>query len=456
MKMNVAEIIDKSRLSSLQWMVILLSGASLIMDGFDVQAMGYVAPAIIQDWKIPNSALGPVFSAALVGVLVGSLGFSMLSDRIGRRPVLVGATLYFAVMTFVTAFATSLNQLLIIRFIAGIGLGGIMPQSMALAGEYSPKRLRAGVMTMISGGFTAGAAFGGFIAAALIPRFGWQAVFYFGASVPLILAVIMAAVLPESLHFTVLKRGDRRKLAALLKRIDPAAPVDENTDYFVEKTTARTGVPAVHLFREGRAAVTLLLWLVNFMNLLDLYFLSSWVPTVVRDMGYSTPTAVLVGTAVQVGGCLGTIAISLWVTRAGFTKPLLAYLAVGWIAVGLIGQPGLSLALLVGVALLAGWCIVGSQPAVTSLAGVYYPTDLRSTGIGWGLGIGRIGAIVGPVLGGQLMAWHWSTRDIFLAAAVPAMVSTLGVAALSWAMKPADPRRLAAVGKLSGQPTAQP
>ena len=152
---------------------------------------GYVAPAIISDWKIPNSALGPVFSAALVGVLIGSLSFSMLSDRIGRRPVLIGATLYFSVMTFITPFATSLNQLLIIRFIAGIGLGGIMPQATALAGEYSPKRLRAGVMTLITMGFTIGAAFGGFIAAALIPAFGWRAVFYFGAAIPLILVAIM-------------------------------------------------------------------------------------------------------------------------------------------------------------------------------------------------------------------------------------------------------------------------
>jgi AAHS family 4-hydroxybenzoate transporter-like MFS transporter len=433
-RIDLARCIDDRPLGRFQTGVIALCALTLIMDGFDVQAMGYVAPSIIQEWGVPNSVLGPVFSAALVGVLIGSLLFSMLADRIGRRPVLIGATFYFALMTLVTARASSVEQLLVIRFVAGIGLGGIMPQAMALAGEYSPRRLRAPVMALIQGGFTAGAAFGGFIAAGIIPAFGWPAVFYFGGAVPLALGVAMIFLLPESLQFLVLKGKRPERVRAWVARIDPDAPTGPETTYFVQETR-RTGVPAVHLFREGRTTTTLLLWVVNFMNLLDLYFLSSWLPTVVRDLGYSTRTAVLVGTSVQVGGVLGTIVISWWITRVGF-KALAAYLAVGWLAVALIGQPGLSLPLLFAVVVVAGWCIIGGQPAVGALAGVYYPTDLRSTGIGWGLGIGRIGAIVGPVVGGQLMALRWTTREIFLAAAVPAFISMVVVVTLYRLMKP--------------------
>jgi AAHS family 4-hydroxybenzoate transporter-like MFS transporter len=433
-RIDLARCIDDRPLGRFQTGVIALCALTLIMDGFDVQAMGYVAPSIIQEWGVPNSVLGPVFSAALVGVLIGSLLFSMLADRIGRRPVLIGATFYFALMTLVTARASSVEQLLVIRFVAGIGLGGIMPQAMALAGEYSPRRLRAPVMALIQGGFTAGAAFGGFIAAGIIPAFGWPAVFYFGGAVPLALGVAMIFLLPESLQFLVLKGKRPERVRAWVARIDPDAPTGPETTYFVQETR-RAGVPAVHLFREGRTTTTLLLWVVNFMNLLDLYFLSSWLPTVVRDLGYSTRTAVLVGTSVQVGGVLGTIVISWWITRVGF-KALAAYLAVGWLAVALIGQPGLSLPLLFAVVVVAGWCIIGGQPAVGALAGVYYPTDLRSTGIGWGLGIGRIGAIVGPVVGGQLMALRWTTREIFLAAAVPAFISMVVVVTLYRLMKP--------------------
>jgi AAHS family 4-hydroxybenzoate transporter-like MFS transporter len=433
-KVNLTERIDNGNLGSFQLRIIVLCALTLIMDGFDVQAMGYVAPAIVQEWGIQNSVLGPVFSAALVGVLIGSLVFSMLADRIGRRPVLIAATLYFSVLTLVTPQATSVEQLLVIRFIAGIGMGGIMPQAMALAGEYSPKKYRAPVMALIQGGFTAGAAFGGFVAAWLIPTFGWRTVFYFGGTIPLVLCALMVVWLPESLQFLVLRRKHLEKVREWLRRIDPRAPDSAQVEYFVEEKSRR-GVPAIYLFREGRALVTLLLWVVNFMNLLDLYFLSSWLPTVVRGLGYSTATAVLVGTAVQVGGVLGTIVISWWITRIGF-KALAAYLAVGWIAIALIGQPGLSFAMLVTVVFIAGWCVIGGQPAVGALAGMYYPTDLRSTGIGWGLGMGRIGAIIGPVLGGQLMAWQWTNRDIFMVAAVPALISMTVVIILQSAIRP--------------------
>ena len=427
---DIADRIDNSPVGALQVSTFVLCLLCLIMDGFDVQALGYVAPEIVRAWKLSNAALGPVFGAGNFGVLVGSLVFSMLADRIGRRPILIAATLFFGIMTIVTARATSVGELLASRFIAGLGLGCIIPNATALVGEYSPRRLRGPLMMIIGGvGFTGGAAVGGFIAAFLIPRFGWRAVLYFGGAVPLLIAPAMLVWLPESLQFLAGRRTGRANIARWLTRIDPTVPSGPDVE-FVLREEHREGVPLLHLFREGRGAVTILLWVVNFMNLLNLYFLASWLPTVVRDAGHSASTAVLAGTILQVGGTIGTIGLAWLIARLGFIAVLTASFGLACVTIALIGQPGLSIALLFVLVFIAGWCVVGGQPGINALAGTFYPTSLRSTGVGWGLGIGRAGAIVGPVVGGEFMRRQWSTSDIFLAAAVPALVSTAALLAL--------------------------
>jgi AAHS family 4-hydroxybenzoate transporter-like MFS transporter len=434
-KVNVSEIIDNSKLGGFQIGLCALCALCLIMDGFDVQSMGYVAPAIIQDWHIPSSALGPVFGAAPFGILVGSLLFSLIADKIGRRPVLIALTLFFALATILTARANSVNELLLIRFIAGMGLGGIQPNGMALMGEYSPRKVRITMMMIVSNGFTAGAAAGGFISAWLIPAFGWRAVFYFGGAVPLLIAALMLFQLPESLQFMVLKGKAREKIIKWLRRVDPAVEVNSVTEFVVPEEK-KEGVLFVHLFRNGRAAATILLWIVNFMNLINLFFLSSWLPTVVRSAGYPTRVAVLVGTTLQVGGTIGTFGLAWLIARRGFIPVLGGSFLLACLAVAFIGQPALTLTMLFIVVFVAGWCVVGGQPGVNALAATYYPTYLRSTGIGWGLGIGRIGAIVGPVVAGQLIGLKWSSQQLFYAAAVPALISALVMFSLRWVIKP--------------------
>src|SRR5215469_9482980 len=204
-RVDIAQRIDNSRLGAFQLTVFLLCGLCLFMDGFDTQAIAYVAPTIVREWNIQRSALGVVLSAAPFGVLIGSLLFSMIADRIGRRPVLIGVTLYYAVLTLITARAASLNQLLLIRFIAGIGLGGIMPNAVSLVGEYSPRRARVPVMMVVGNCFSAGAAIGGFVAAQLIQSYGWRSVFYFGGSIPLAISLVMLFALPESLQFLAVR-----------------------------------------------------------------------------------------------------------------------------------------------------------------------------------------------------------------------------------------------------------
>ncbi|MEQ1884507.1 MAG: MFS transporter [Bryobacteraceae bacterium] len=435
-KFSVSEAIDNSKLGGFQWGIMVLCTICLIMDGFDVQAMGYVAPALIRDWQIPNSALGPVFSAALFGVLIGSLGTSMLADRIGRRPVLIGASLYFSALTLLTARASTVNEMLLIRFLAGIGLGGIMPNTMALVGEYAPARLRITAMVIVSNGFNAGAALGGFVAAWLIPAFGWRSVFLFGGLIPLVIATLMFFLLPESLQFLVVRKKSTALIAKWLKRVDPAAPVGDGVEY-TAREESKKGVPAANLFREGRATVTLLMWVMNFTNLLNLYFLSSWIPTVVRDLGFSTQTAVLAGATVQMGGTIGTFFIGWLTEKFGFVKILMPTFLLACVSISFIGYPGLAVTTLFVVVFLSGLGIMSGQSSINSLSAVFYPTDLRSTGIGFGLGIGRMGAIVGPFLGGQLMALKWTNRELFLAAAVPALISALMIFLIGRAWRPA-------------------
>jgi MFS transporter, AAHS family, 4-hydroxybenzoate transporter len=426
---NVTEIVDESPFTALHWRAFVLCMACLVMDGFDVQALGYTAPSILREWGVANAALGPVFAAANFGVLLGALLCSMLADRIGRRPVIVAASLFVGVMTLATARATSVEQLLAMRFLAGIGLGTVVSNASSLVGEYSSKRMRA-TMIMYSGvGFTGGAAFGGFVATALIPRYGWPSVFYFGGAVPLVIGIAMLAALPESLQFMALRGKHPDLLARWLNQVDPALQATAS-DQFVAREENKPGVPIAHLFREGRAIPTILFWIVNFMNLLNLYSLASWLPTVVRDSGYSAQTGVLVGTVLQVGGTLGTVGLAWLVARGGFVRIMSATFVLAAISVALIGQPGVSLVLLYLVVFIAGWCVVGSQPGLNALSGAYYPTYIRSTGVGGGLGVGRIGAIVGPAIGGVFMAAHWSTRDIFLAAAIPAAISAVAMFSL--------------------------
>ena len=421
---DIPSVIDSNRLSRSQLLILMMVGLTVVMDGFDVQSMGYVAPAIIADWGVSKAELGPVFGAGLFGMLVGSLTLSVLADKIGRRPVLIWATVFFSLCMLVTAHVTSIGQLQVIRFVTGLGLGAIMPNALALVGEFSPRNKRVTLMMLVSCGYTIGAVLGGLVSAWMIPLWGWQSVFYLGGIFPLLIAALMYVFVPESTQFLVVKGRRLDEVGRTLRRIDPSLKVDGSTRYALAET-AQGSAPVMELFREGRGVATVLLWVVNFMNLLNLYFLSSWLPTIATSAGLSTSTAVMVGTTLQVGGVLGTLLMGPVIDRIGFFKVLVPCFALAALSIALIGQPGIGLPLLFLVVTVTGFCIIGGQPAVNALAATYYPTALRSTGLGWSLGIGRWGSIAGPVLGGLLIQFEWSNSEIFLAMAVPTVIAAL-------------------------------
>ena len=433
---EVEHVLGETRHPAFQLMLLVLCGLCLVIDGFDAQAMGYVAPSVIGEWHVSKAALGPVFSASLFGMLLGALGLSVLADRIGRRPVLIGATLFFALAMLATPLVTTIPALLTLRFITGLGLGCIMPNAMALVGEFSSTTHRVKRMMLVSCGFTLGAALGGFISAALIPSYGWRAVSWVGGTVPLLLAFAMLAKLPESLQFLVLK-GRHERALRWLTRFDPSLPIGPNTRLVVREKAA-SGAPVAELFRAGRTPVTLILWAISFMNLIDLYFLSNWLPTVMHEAGYTPATAVIVGTVLQTGGVVGTLLLGWFIERFGFVRVLFVCFVAATLTVGMIGMVAQTLPWLLAVVFAGGFCVVGGQPAVNALAGHFYPTSLRSTGIGWSLGIGRIGSVIGPLVGGQLIALNWSNAALFHAAAVPVLCSALLVIALAGATRQRD------------------
>jgi AAHS family 4-hydroxybenzoate transporter-like MFS transporter len=418
---DVPSYIDRQPVGPFQVRLLLLCAAVLFIDGFDAQAIGYVAPALAQEWKLPRAAMGPVFSAGLFGLMIGALFFGTIADRIGRKRIIVLSTAAFGIATLLTVLAPDAPWLIALRFLTGLGLGGAMPNVVALTSEFSPHRRRATMVMMMFAGFSIGAAIGGLLAAALIPVFGWRSVFVVGGLAPLLLVPILIRALPESIRFLALVGGRDREVGELLRRIAPDMPTAVDVR-FVAQEPRLSGLPVTHLFAEKRAATTLLLWIVFFMSLLDLYLLSNWLPTVLNDLGVSISVAAAVGAMLQVGGVAGTFTLGRFIDRFSFRALALTYLCAAC-AVAAIGITSHSTGLVTVAIFVAGFCIVGGQIAANALTATFYPTAIRSTGVGWALGVGRIGSIVGPLVGGLLLANQVGPQSLFAVAAIPALAA---------------------------------
>ncbi len=437
---DVPRFIDERKISRLQLSVLALCAAVIFMDGFDAQAIGYVAPSLGKAWGLPPGTLGPVFGAGLFGLMLGALIFGPLADRTGRKSIIILCAAWFGVCSLLTVAAFSLSTLLVIRFLTGVGLGGVMPNAIALTSEYGPRRSRATMVTVMFCGFSLGSALGGVLAAKLIPAFGWPAVFWAGGILPLALVPLLAVALPESLHVLVLKGTEQRRIGRILSRIDPTLVLDERT-LFVAAEERRGGFLVRHLFEDRRGAVTALLWIMFFMNLLDLYFLANWLPTVINGVGLSVEAAVIIGALFQVGGTLGTLSLGWLIDQQGALSVLGATFVMGGLLILAVGSVGASPVLLSLLVFAAGFCVVGAQIGANALAATFYPTFIRSTGVGWALGIGRIGSIIGPVLAGVMLSVHWTVRTIFLAGAVPQFCAALAIAAMALAGSHTDRRQ---------------
>ncbi|NPT56498.1 MFS transporter [Paraburkholderia elongata] len=419
-------LFDGRPVTAMQWRVLGLCALCMVIDGFDVQAMAYAAPALIKAWGASRSVLGPVFAAGLLGMFAGSLVLAGFADAIGRRPMLIAATAWIVICMVFTPFATSIDALIGIRFAAGIGMGAIVPNAMALAGEYSPARIRVSLMMAVSSGYIVGGVVGGGIAALVIAPFGWGGVFYAGALLTALLSLAMFAALPESLQFCLLRQPQTPRTLLLLHRVAPGAAMPT----VPPANKALSGNALAMLLGENRRIVTPLLWAANFANMLCAYFLAAWIPVLMSGAGDSSNKAVLVGTALWLGGLVGNFALGMLIDRRGFAAVLFANFALGGIAiVGISYFHTVPLAAVSCIAF-AGFCILGGQSGLNALAVAIYPTRARATGAGWALGFGRLGAVLGPLAGGQLMALAWSVDRTLLVSAVPTVLAAVAVGSL--------------------------
>jgi len=429
--LDIRAFIDERPVSQYQLLVAVLCGLIVFVDGFDAQAMGYVAPALTADLHVPRSVLGPVISSGLFGMMVGALVSGPVADRVGRRPVLIASALIFGVGSIFTATAQTVNELTMFRVLTGLGMGGAMPNAIALTSEYMPRRRRATAVTAMICGFSLGAAIGGLVAAAIIPRWGWQSVFLVGGVAPILIAVAAWFLLPDSIRFLLVSGGDPARARRYLTRIAPGVVLPETLSPGADEHQPGKGLIVGQLFTHGRAIPTALIWVVYFMNLLNLYFLNSWLPTIVSDAGIPVGTAIRLTSLFQFGGIAGALLLARLLDRYFSFRVLAACYAWAALSVFLVGESGASVTLLAVTIVCAGVGIIGGQNTSHALTAEFYPTRIRATGVGWALGIGRIGSIVGPTVGGYLLARGTGTREVFWVAVVPATLAALAAAALA-------------------------
>ena len=420
---NVTEIVDSTRLNAFHLRVVGLCALLIFFDGFDLQAISYVAPAVSLALGISRPMLGPIFSAGLAGLTAGALVFGVLGDRWGRKTVFILCGVLFGCASLGTATATDLHQLLVWRLAAGFGLGGATPIAITIATDYCPRNIRAALTMIMYCGFTIGGVFGGWIASMVLP-YGWETLFYIGGALPLLLAPLLLAALPESVEYLVNKQGEAAGIARILSQLRPGYVAPPDARFVLEHQNAG-GFQLVELFRHGRAVRTLLLWSVFFCSLVALFFFTTWLPTLMNGIGLSPGQIVGVTGAVQGGGLVGSLILARLILSI---RPFLViaggYLLASCCLVLFSRMPAVY-PLLVGSGLLTGIVLVGTQNLLNAMSAQIYPPAIRSTGVGWAIGIGRTGAILGPSIGGLLLAFHFVAADLFLFAAVPPALAGL-------------------------------
>jgi AAHS family 4-hydroxybenzoate transporter-like MFS transporter len=430
---NVGQLIDEHPIGFFQVSVLLLCATAMFVDGFDTQAIGYVAPALSAALAIKPGALSLVFAAGGLGAILGTLGFAPFADRIGRKPIIVGCVLFFALCSIATAAANTVPELMWMRFATGLGLGGVVPNALALTADFMPKKFRVTLVLLAWLGFSIGSAVAGPITAHLLEGYTWRTVFIFGGVLPILIAPVLLFALPESLQGLAQRGKHPGKIRATLSRIDPTLVAGENAIYTTENKNP--GFPVAELFREGRSRITIPLWIMFFMILLELFFLNSWLPTIFHRAGIPQHQAIVLASLLHFGGIVGGLAIAPLCDKF---RPYLvlatAYLLSGFF-IAAIGISGRAAIFAIVATFCAGFFTFGGQNTANAIAALNYPPSMRSSGIGWALGIGRTGQIVGPLIGGLLLTLQWGTQGILYVIAVPSLVAAAAALLLRNTMK---------------------
>lgn len=422
--MDVEQFIDEIPLSSKQKLIMYLCFIIVAIDGFDTAAVGFIAPALKAEWLLQTIDLAPLFGAGLFGLMAGALIFGPLSDKLGRKPILIGSVIVFGLASVLASFSSDIQTLIIWRFITG--LGGALPNAITLTSEYAPAKRRSNLVTLMFCGFTIGSALGGIFSAQLIPQIGWHGILLVGGVLPLCTVPFLYFLLPESLRFLVLKKKSKEKINVIAQKIAP------------HLNTIPTLVPSINekeksslkdLFAKGYALGTYLIWFAFFMSLLIIYLISSWMPTLLTNEGFNLSNASWLTSIFQIGGTVGAIILGMLMDKVDATKILsIAYAFGGVFLICLgFGIQYANIALLMFAMFGVGAGISGSQVGANAFASSFYPTHCRATGVSWANAIGRVGSVFGSMMGGWLMALNLSSLQILSILAIPAFLAAIAL-----------------------------
>jgi MFS transporter, AAHS family, 4-hydroxybenzoate transporter len=424
-EVNVTRLIDEGPLTRFQIATIICCALVNLFDGIDTQSIGVAAPFIADGLGIKLASFGPIFSSALVGATIGAASFGPLADRFGRKTLLLIAALIIGVFTILTALATSVPMLMSFRVLAGLGLGGGTPCVISLTSEYAPARLRATLVTLMWSSFPFGGMIGGLMNTYLLTHAGWRAIFYIGGVLPLLLVLALFFYLPESIKFLVTRRNDNNAVRQIVARFRTIVPSPDSR--FVIDEERLSGASIRHLFTEGRALGTLFLWVPFFMGFGVLTVVTLWTPALLRMNGISAADTAFVIAFNGLGAFIGQSTAGRLMQRFGILAVLFPAFLLGTAATVLLGYGATSVAVAAtGIGLVGLFLGMGTAGAI-ALSALIYPTPIRSTGVGWGMAMGRFGQIVGPLIAGALLGAGWTADHIMMVIACGAIIGAVFV-----------------------------
>ena len=418
----VEEVIDKAKISPFHWRILFWCTLIIIFDGYDLVIYGVVLPILMQQWQLDPVTAGALGSTALFGMMIGAMLLGTLSDRFGRKKMIVLCIVLFSGFTALNGFAQTPLQFGVMRFIAGLGIGGVMPNVVALMSEYSPRRIRSTLVAVMFSGYAIGGMLSAVLGIWIVPQFGWQVMFYL-AVIPLLLLPLIWTQLPDSVAFLVRqgKIAEARKVLAALT----GKPLPDDAELAVHQPQ-KTEQSLAALFSNNRALSTLMFFQAFFMCLLMVYGLGSWLPELMTMAGDGFGSSLMFLLFLNIGGSIGAIGGG-WLSDRFHPRPvLMLFFTLAAVSLALLGFKS-HVAVLYFLVTVAGATTIGSQILLYAYVAQFYPTAIRSTALGWSSGVGRIGAILGPVLGGALLAMQLSHQMNFLAFVVPGALAVIAI-----------------------------
>jgi MFS transporter, AAHS family, 4-hydroxybenzoate transporter len=422
--LRIDDLVDGQKFGRFNFGLLCWSFLAMMADGFDISALASAAPQLARTWHVAPHTFAPALSASLFGILAGAPLLGMMGDRFGRRTsIITGCTIY-GLGTLATVWAANLDQIVILRFLTGIGIGGLMPNTIALNSELSPKRLRATLVVLMFTGITTGSGVPGYIQAWLIPRYGWQIMFWIGGLVPLVIAIALRFTLPESIKYLASKPLRQAELIATARRMRRDLHIADDAEFQSAAAAPASGSGLVQLFRGPLRLITPILWVCFATALMANYFLTSWLPLILENSGLSPRESGLATSLYHYGGTIGGLLMSVLLARFGFAVIAVLFLCAVP-AIAAIGLPGIPYGAMGSAIALAGFCILGAQFGNNAVSGFIYPTEVRARGVGWALGVGRFGSIAGPLAGGIFIGMKLPQRTLFLCAAAPMMLGLI-------------------------------